>query len=224
MKIRNGFVSNSSSTSFAIKNNNYDEEKTIVDFVKDNIYLLDLFNSRYDANYTPEELISSAKARLSDDPELYIFKPLETKELVFGDEQNDVIGKIYDYILRDGSKDYIDEHWHIMYNDKNIVLFYNMEEYSKTLPSLLDINKTYTYFTDRIKKYNKLYNTDYSIDDMIDFINEKNIVIDKYQHYKMYLNCKNKIEDMIFYIFDNRNFDTTIEYKKWTWRFFEWYR
>ena len=33
-----------------------------------------------------------------------VFKPREEKECIFGDEQETVIGKIFDYILRDGGE------------------------------------------------------------------------------------------------------------------------
>ena len=98
MKIRNGFVSNSSSTSFTIINTS-DEDKTIVDFVKENLHLVDEFNERYDwYNYTQEEAIESAEIHYSD----IIFSGKEKKNVVFGDEEGTVLGRIFDYILRDG--------------------------------------------------------------------------------------------------------------------------
>lgn len=97
MKIRNGFVSNSSSTSFTITNTS-DKIKTIVDFVEENLHLIDEFNNCYDNEYTHEEAIISAKDDYGD----VTFSGKERKNVVFGDEQGTILGKIFDYILRDG--------------------------------------------------------------------------------------------------------------------------
>lgn len=100
MKIRKGFVTNSSSTSFIIENTS-GRKKTLVDFVKENPQLIDEFKSEYewyakDERFTQENLIKSAEE------ENIIFSPHETKECVFGDEQGTLIGHVFDYILRDG--------------------------------------------------------------------------------------------------------------------------
>lgn len=101
MKLRQGFISNSSSTSFMITNTST-KKKTIVDFVEENPQLIEQFVKKYDWNDDPsltqEELIKSAKAANIK------FKPKEKKECVFGDEQHTVIGRVFDYILRDGGK------------------------------------------------------------------------------------------------------------------------
>lgn len=100
MKIRSGFVSNSSSTSFAITNLS-DEPKDLVDFVKENPQLLDDFNRQYYWNdYTFAELIQSAANR--DEK----WKPKESRIVIFGDEDGDVIGNVFDYILREGGKSF----------------------------------------------------------------------------------------------------------------------
>jgi len=70
MKTRNGFVSNSSSSSFIIRNTS-DKELTIVDFVKENPQLIDQFLEEYDLykkdpKFTQENLIKSAQDRLDD--------------------------------------------------------------------------------------------------------------------------------------------------------------
>lgn len=102
MKIRNGFVSNSSSCSFTIHNLT-DRHKTLVDFVKENPELLDDFLREYDwyskeAGYTLENMIKGAKARNIK------FRPRQSKVCIFGDEQGDIIGAVYDYQLRYGGK------------------------------------------------------------------------------------------------------------------------
>ena len=99
MKIRNGFVSNSSSSSFIITNLT-NKEKSIVDFVKETPRLIERFKEEYgyedNSNFTQENLVSSAMENN------IIFKPEESKEVIFGDEQGTLIGQVYDYILRDG--------------------------------------------------------------------------------------------------------------------------
>lgn len=95
MKIRNGFVSNSSSSSFLISNKT-DRDLTLVDFVKENPQLVEEWNTIYNYNNTQEELIASAEANN------IIFPAATSEEYVFGDEEGTLIGRIFDYILRDG--------------------------------------------------------------------------------------------------------------------------
>ena len=97
MKIRNGFVSNSSSSSFVITNISKNK-KTLVDFVIENRQLLDSYNNQYSGHYTLGQLIDCA------DNENIEFKPGSSKICIFGDEQDTAIGCVYDYILRDGGK------------------------------------------------------------------------------------------------------------------------
>jgi len=111
MKMRFGFVTNSSSTAYMIKNKT-DETLTIVDFVKENPKIVLEFNNCYNwYSYTQEQIVKSAEERFLSDKEEYTFKPHENKYMVFGDEQGDVIGCIYDYALRNGghSESFI---WH----------------------------------------------------------------------------------------------------------------
>ena len=100
MKIRNGFVSNSSSTAFIITNKT-NKEKTIVDFVRENPQIVQEFIDRYyrhpnsdSSRYTQEALIKSAKENL-----IYL-KPGDN-HVVFGDEDGTLIGDVFDYQLRD---------------------------------------------------------------------------------------------------------------------------
>lgn len=95
MKMRIGFISNSSSCSFTICNKT-DEIKTLVDFIKENPQLLVDFNEEYKHNFTMEELLDSAKHRG------IIFQPTSSQTCIFGDEDGTVVGAIFDYILRDG--------------------------------------------------------------------------------------------------------------------------
>ena len=99
MKTRNGFISNSSSSSFIITNTS-DEPKTLVDFVKENPQLVEEFCKEYDwNNITQEQMITSARHA---DPRK--FPPGEAVEAIFGDEQGTIVGQVFDYILRDGGQ------------------------------------------------------------------------------------------------------------------------
>jgi len=100
MKIRNGFVSNSSSTSFTITNKS-DTMKTLYDFVLENPQLLDYYEERYDfmkGRYTHEQMLQDAQNYNVE------FPPHEIVHCVFGDEDGSAIGAVYDYILRDGGE------------------------------------------------------------------------------------------------------------------------
>jgi len=119
MKVRFGFISNSSSTSFIITNIT-NEPKTLVDFTEENPHLIDNYlrefdwynGAEYKNLYTYANMVENAKHRMTL-PEVpgytysgcgYTWAPGESKECIFGDEQGDLLGKIYDYMLRDGGK------------------------------------------------------------------------------------------------------------------------
>ncbi len=95
MKLRNGFISNSSATSFIITNKT-DEVLSIKDFLEENLFLVDDFNKEYSHNYTKKEALASTMHY--KDIDLF---PGET-EAIFGDEHGTVVGAIFDYILREG--------------------------------------------------------------------------------------------------------------------------
>jgi len=78
MKIRNGFVSNSSSSSFIITNKS-NSILSLVDFVKENPQLVQEWNDYYDYDNTQDELIKSAN---ENDIE---FPANSSEEYIFGD-------------------------------------------------------------------------------------------------------------------------------------------
>ena len=101
MKIRNGFVSNSSSCSFFIYNKT-NKSLSLVDFVKENPYLLEDFLEGYpmyknNKDFSQETMIKNAKERKQK------FRPGQNI-VSYGDEDGDVLGNVFDYILRDGGK------------------------------------------------------------------------------------------------------------------------
>jgi hypothetical protein len=96
--IRDGFISNSSSTSFIITNKS-NRHRTLVEFVIENPQLIEKWNDKYGwgANvYSQLQLLISAH---END---IIFEPHESHTCTFGDEDGTVIGRVFDYILRDG--------------------------------------------------------------------------------------------------------------------------
>jgi hypothetical protein len=95
MKIRNGFVSNSSSCSFIIRNFSKDK-KTIHDFAEETKYLVNGFNREYSwHNIDKEDYIKAA----SNYDEIWL--PGEKRKVIFGDEHGNTMGLVCDYMLRD---------------------------------------------------------------------------------------------------------------------------
>ncbi len=97
MKIHQGFISNSSSTSFIITNLT-DEEKTMVDFVTETPWIIIAYNQQYGIENDPH--YSQGHLMVSAEENNITFAPNEEKICVFGDEQNTLIGAVYDYMLR----------------------------------------------------------------------------------------------------------------------------
>lgn len=91
MKIRNGFVSNSSSSSFIIYNKTKSKKK-MTTFVKEMEYVIDETNKTYNWKNSLKELINDAHGY----KDLHPGKNIES----FGDEDRTLIGQVFDYGLR----------------------------------------------------------------------------------------------------------------------------
>ena len=112
MKRRDGFVSNSSASSFVITNTS-NRVKTLLDFVVENRHLIERYNRQYawccpvhadlTIGYTLTEVLASLQGWESIHGEC-VWQPGESKHCIFGDHDVVTIGQIYDYILRDGGK------------------------------------------------------------------------------------------------------------------------
>ena len=97
MKIRNGFVSNSSSTAFIIVNKT-EETLTLVDFIQENPQFIENHIENYRVNlltYTQENLIKSAKNKSIN------LIPGDTR-VVFGEDT--LVEDVLSFQLRDGGE------------------------------------------------------------------------------------------------------------------------
>jgi hypothetical protein len=101
MKSRNGFVSNSSSTSFVITNKTK-ESVDLVKFVEENPELVMYYNVEYDGKYKNTTLLEVARKKN------ITWKPGENKVCTFGDHDgayaSTAIGEVYDTMLREGGE------------------------------------------------------------------------------------------------------------------------
>ncbi len=93
-KFRTGFVSNSSSSSFIITNLS-PKKMTMEDFALETIYLVKEFNEYYDADITLGDFFTAVEDYN------YEWEPFEALNCIFGDEDCNALGRVYDYMLRD---------------------------------------------------------------------------------------------------------------------------
>lgn len=109
MKIRIGFVSNSSSTSFVITNKTNDT-LTLEMFVKETRYLFNEFYKEFKCfdellnEEIDQQIKDSIIARNKNKKDIFSIPPKTSKIAIFGDEDNDIIGRVYDYMLRNGGE------------------------------------------------------------------------------------------------------------------------
>ena len=104
MKIRIGFVANSSSTSFMIKNLS-DEPKSLLDFANEVAYMVDKFNVKYGGGIMPhitlEDFLESARHYdPAPNKKKKSIMPHTKAMWTFADESNCAIGIVLDYMLR----------------------------------------------------------------------------------------------------------------------------
>jgi len=99
MKVRKGYVSNSSSMSFLI-NNLTDEPLTIVDFVKENPQLVEQYQDEYEWERDDKRVSQKNLVRSAEEEKMILLPG--SNVCIFGDEDGTLIGRVFDYILRDG--------------------------------------------------------------------------------------------------------------------------
>jgi len=115
VKIRDGFVSNSSSTSFVILNKT-GKSLSLAEFVKENEYLVRQYGKQYHwgRQETPEGRAEILKDMLVDAKRLPPLHPGENP-VIFGDEDGTTIGGVYDYMLREAGSSERFKWWFVEY-------------------------------------------------------------------------------------------------------------
>lgn len=98
MKLKVDFVTNSSSTAYIIYNKS-NNDKDLVDFVKENPQLVE----EYVEMYSPPVIITQERLIQSAINNNFTFKPGKNYK-IFGDEDGTLIGRLFDYILRPGGE------------------------------------------------------------------------------------------------------------------------
>ena len=99
MKVKLCFVTNSSSTSYIIHNKT-NEYLDLTHFVLENPHLIDDFVNHYEWHKDDPEM-TLGHLLVSAEENNETLKPGDNV-VVFGDESGTLIGRIMDYILRDG--------------------------------------------------------------------------------------------------------------------------
>lgn len=112
MKLRTGFVSNSSSCSFVIKNLS-DSPKTLEDFVRENPFLLQDYEEwNYGKKCSLDQFLEHLemyKQFPNTDQKIFSFYPHEEKEVEFDD--HDFVERMFHYALESGGSSVNFEWW-----------------------------------------------------------------------------------------------------------------
>jgi hypothetical protein len=108
MKLRNGFVSNSSSSCFLVSNL-WNDTQTLAAFIRENTQLVDQYNMEHKGtrHYTHKEVVECAEAEHLD------FGPAEDKVVAFGEQYN-ALGDVCRWMTDGRSPNW---KWQFLYTD-----------------------------------------------------------------------------------------------------------